>query len=378
MKIPRVLILYTGGTFGMEILEDRHKTRLKKRKNPLSASSITLAVPSLSSDLLKRRFCNLVPELVRLAHCDVKIVLNRDSSHIGSEEWLLFAKTIRREWNHYDGIVLLHGTDTLAYTASALSMLLRPCLKPIVITGAQRPLSALRTDARTNLISAVEIAAHGPRDLVNQVTVFFGDKLFQGNRVRKKSAADYSAFESPHFPPLAIVGTTIRYSDSLRGNLKSYFSKIELADQFSKKVLTIHVTPAFPSQAMSQSLLSGLDGIVLVVFHSGTGPTYDPSFIEFLNKAKEKKIHITLATETSTQPLNGLTARVHSNSQTTVQYAAGQELLSMGCFWAGNMTLECAFVKTSLLLGQSKDPRSRDLNRFSKLWQQELANEGMT
>jgi L-asparaginase len=360
LNLPRVLILYTGGTFGMDI----HKDPLKK--------NISMAVPQLSPNLLKKRFLKLVPELNDLAHCDVDVILNRDSAHVGPSEWLLIAHKVKKSWKNYDGIVILHGTDTLAYTASALSFLLKPCLKPIVITGAQRPLTAHLTDGRRNLMCAVEIAAHGPRKLVNQVSVFFGDQLFQGNRIRKKSASDFSAFESPHFPPLAAVGTTIRYADPAALDVTPANSKpkmkpslkLKVKPQFSQKVLMAHITPGFPAPIFTQGILPYLEGIVLVIYHSVTAPTHDPRFIEFLQEAQRRKIPITLTTESTSQPPHF--------ENIAPSYAAGKDLFTHGCLWAGTMTPECAFVKTSLLVGQP----GMTFEKFASLWKRDLAREG--
>jgi L-asparaginase len=353
MQLPRVLILYTGGTFGMDIDSRSQST------------SIILEVPKLSAPMLKKRFQKLVPELSRVAQCDVELLLNRDSSHIGPDEWILFAKTIQNHWKKYDGIVLLHGTDTLSYTASALSFLLRPCLKPVIITGAQRPLTALRTDARTNLISAVEIAVAGPRTLVNQVSVLFGDQLYQGNRVRKRSSTDFSAFHSPHAPAMATVGTTIRYAFPSRRLLRT--SRVQLSHEFSKKVLMVHVTPGFAAEPMVEALLPSLEGIVLVIFQSLTAPTHDPSFLQLLKEAKIRQIPIALTTESSSQPPN--------SDETVPSYPAGRALLSQGVFWAGTMTPECTFIKTALILGQMGP--MKDIKKFAKLWKEDFAGEGI-
>ncbi len=346
MKKPNVLILYTGGTFGMNVQKGS------------TQNALLLGIPLLSAAQLRKRLHDQVPELQHIAHCHVEILLNRDSAHIGPEEWLLIARKIQTNWKKYSGVVLLHGTDTLTYTASALSFLLRPCLKPVIITGAQRPLSALRTDARTNLISAVEIAANGPRLVVNQVTVVFGSQLFQGNRIRKKSAVDFAAFESPHFPPLAVIGTTIRYS-----NQPLMISRYpHLVPIFDKKVMIVHITPGFPAEILAKSFLNDLHGFILVAFHSGTAPTHSQNFLEFLRLAKRRQIPVIIVTEGSTQP--------PSSKKIKIRYAAGNDLISEGCFGAGAMTPECAFIKTSLLLGQTKK-----LSEFSKLWTQNLAGE---
>jgi L-asparaginase len=174
--MPKVLIIYTGGTFGMVPSEGG------------------FAIDDISAKALKQRIETFVPELRYLAHCDIEVALNCDSAHIGPEEWIQLANLIKKKSSQYDGVVVLHGTDTLSYTASALSFLLRPCKKPVIITGAQRPLASIRTDARRNLLSAVEIAATGPRDVVSQVCVFFDDRLLQGNLTRKRSATDFFCF----------------------------------------------------------------------------------------------------------------------------------------------------------------------------------------
>jgi L-asparaginase len=351
-RISRVLILYTGGTFGMDA---------------------NLKVPKLSPQLLKKRFLKQVPELQKIAHCDVKIILNLDSAHISPKEWVLFAETIQSSWNNYDGIVILHGTDTLSYTASALSFLLRPCLKPIVITGAQLPLSAIWTDARNNLLSAVEIAAHGPRNLVTQVNVFFADKLFQGNRVRKTSAYDFAAFESPYYPPLAIVGTQIHYAQksdlpALRPLSRFPSETLKLKPTFSSKVAFFYVSPGFPFHTLTESYLMTLDGIVLFVFLSGTAPTQDHHFLQFLDRAKKMNIPITLTTSGKSQAYN--------HRQQPVPYEAGKELYSAGCFWSGSMTPECTYVRTSLILGQGLG--GLGIKNFSKLWNSNFCNEGIS
>ena len=337
---PKILILYTGGTFGMSLEPSRKGSRL--------------VVPRLSSAALKRSFQKRVPELNEIAHCDVDVMMNCDSAHIGPEDWCAMAERIRTHWKKYDGIVILHGTDTLAYTASALSFLLRPCHKPVILTGAQRPLAALRSDARRNLVSAVEIASSGPRPIVNGVSVFFDDKLFQGNRVHKRSATEYHAFESPHSEPLAIVGTEIRYHVPA----KRQHSTISLKPHFNDKVALIHVTPGFPAKAFADHLLPQLDAVVLNVFPSGTAPTHDREFIEFLRKARKRKLPVVVVAEGGTD----------GDPDT---YEAGRKLLAEGCTWAGGMTTECSFVKAALLLGQPEGKR-----RFSALWKQQFSDEG--
>lgn len=323
-----------------------------------------MEISSLNAAQLKKRLLSRVPELSQVAQCDVDVILNRDSAHLGPDEWALLAKHIQMRHKNYDGFVILHGTDTLAYTASALSFLLSPCVKPVVLTGAQRPLSALRSDARQNLISAVEFATHSEEPLLQQVTVFFDDRLLQGNRVRKRSALEFSAFESPQSAPLAYVGTTIRFRETPKTKPLKIKSKLKfLQPLFNRNVPVLHVTPGFPSLLVRENVLPGADGLVLVVFPSGTAPTHDPEFLALLKHAHTLHIPVVVTTEGASASTNG--------GIDPMAYEAGRELLKQGCLWAGEMTPECAFVKTSLLLGQ---PGGRE--NFSKLFHQNFAEEG--
>lgn len=329
--LPRVLILYTGGTFGMEQ---------------------GLSLPDLSAGSLRDRLQARVPELKDLARCEIDIVLNCDSAHLGPDEWMLLARRVREKWRRFDGVVILHGTDTLAYSASALSFLLRPCLRPVVLTGAQRPLSALRTDARRNLISAVDIAAHGPRETVRQVSIFFDEVLLQGNRARKRSASEFAAFESPQAPPLAVVGTSIRYAPARARARRSP----ALEPAFNRNVAMLQVTPGFPSASVARGLLPGLDGLVLIVFPSVTAPTHDPAFLGLLREARRRGVPVVIATESAGAEPPG--------------YAAGRALFEEGCLWAGAMTPECAYVRTQLLLGQRGGAAA-----FARRWKADYAGE---
>jgi len=339
----RVLIVYTGGTFGMAL-------------RPSGA----LKIPNISSALLRARLEEHLPEMNRLAHCDVEIAMNCDSAHIGPEQWVQIAKLIRSKWKNYDGVVVLHGTDTLAYTASALSFLLRPCRCPIVLTGAQRPLAAIRTDARRNLVSAIEIAAarfQVSEGVPNQVMVFFDDHLLQGNRTRKRSASEFDAFETPNDLPLAVVGTEIRYRET-KSRVRPKRSKLPpVTPVFSRKVAMFHLTPGFPARSIQEGLLSQLDALVLIAFSSGTGPTHDPAFIELIRSARRAQVPVIVVSEGAT-------------FGTPSTYAAGRLLLKLGCQWAGSMTPEAAFVKTSLLMGQPNAHQS-----FGRLWSADFAGE---
>lgn len=351
-KRPNILVIYTGGTFGMD-----------SPLRPAKSEQALLQLPRLTPNELKARLMVRLPQMNELANCDIDVLFNRDSAHIGPEEWIGLADRIQSSWDEHDGFVILHGTDTLPYTASALSFLLNPCKKPVVITGAQLPLSSLLTDARRNLLSAIEIAAYGPRPLVSQVTLFFDDRLLQGNRSRKRSASEFEAFDSPRAEPIAWAGTRITFAknhSSMRW-LKSARRARPLKPAFNGNVAMLHLTPGFPARIVRETLLNTVDALILIAFPSGTAPTHDEEFVKLLREAKKRKTPVITVTESA----------AHATSASPVVYEAGQKLLSEGCFGAGSMTPECAYVKAALLLGQSGGKA-----QFGKLWKTELAAEG--
>ena len=321
-------------------------------------------MPRLSREGLIRRFQRDVPELEAVAKTEVEILLNCDSAHVGPLDWIQIAERIQKSWDRYDGFVILHGTDTLAYSASALSFLLRPCKKPVVLTGAQRPLASIRTDARRNLVSAVELAAHGRADLCRQVLVFFDDQLFQGNRTRKRSAQDFRGFESPQAPVLADVGAAIRFHERSAAQIRKARSKgPALQARFSTQVPMLHVTPGFPAKMIREQLLPEADGLVLVIFQSGTAPTHDEEFIALLREARRLKKPIVSVTESRTE--------FPGEPMRSAFYEAAKRMKSEGALSAGDLTPECAWVKAAWILGQK-----RGRAEFSKLWNTQFASEG--
>ncbi|MBL7714702.1 MAG: asparaginase [Bdellovibrionales bacterium] len=351
-NLPRILILYTGGTIGMESLSSDVQLYRVAKKSPAK---------------LKKQIQDRAPELAQIARCEVEVLMNQDSANMGPDDWVLIAERVQKAWQKYDGIVILHGTDSMAYTASALSYLLRPCVKPVILTGAQRPLAAIRTDARRNLISSVEIAARGPRSLLNQVCVFFDDRLFQGNRVRKRSAFDFQAYDSPFASALANVGSEIQYRREPR---EFKFASQTLAPQFDTRVLLTTVTPGFPSKAIRAVLGHEIQGLVLNVFASGTAPTEDPAFMDLLKFAKKKRVPVVAVTSGSVKVSMGQAMGSGRSLVDPRKYGPGRDLIKAGALWAGTMTPEAAWVKVSFLLGQRAGAE-----RFSALWNLDLAGE---
>ena len=323
-----------------------------------------LEVPKLSSAALKKRLLKGVPEMPQIADGDVHVLFNTDSCQMGIEHWMTLASHIRSQSKHYHGVVILHGTDTLAYSAAALSFLLAPSPIPVVFTGAQRPLSSIRNDARTNLLTALEVAACCPKPLQNRIMVAFHDEVFLGSRVRKLSALGFAAFESPRFPRLARVGSTIQY-ESIIHHLPKIQSKKPLIDSINTPsehaplMLKAEVTPGFPSPLFYESTLKHLDGILLTLYASGTAPTEEPDFMRFLNEAKKQHCPILAITERHEAPVN------------LSSYASGKTLEKSGVIWCKDLTPEAAWVKAMLIHYQNRT-RITDKKRRTELLQKQF------
>ena len=319
MKTRKILVIYTGGTFGM---------------------SESLEIPNLQARALKHRLETSVPEMKQIARCDVKVLFNTDSCQMGLQHWIAMANLIKKNSHRFHGVVILHGTDTLAYTGAALSFLLENSPIPVVLTGAQKPLSALRNDARTNLLTALEVAAHAPQELRNRVLVAFHDEVFLASRIRKLSALRFNAFESPRFPTLAKVGSTIQYQNTIHHLPKLRVSKNEMTlsqNLSTPAILKLEVTPGFPGHLFTSALLEKIDGILLTLFTSGTAPTEESSFMEFLELARKTSTPVFAITERGDAPV------------ALSSYAAGKHLLNAGVLWCHDLTPESAIVKAQLL-----------------------------
>ncbi|SDJ77806.1 L-asparaginase [Catalinimonas alkaloidigena] len=268
-----ILVIYTGGTLGM--VYDKNGQHLI----PFDFEQIQEKLPELA-----RFHINIT-----LLSFDVII----DSSNIKPEHWIRLAQIIRDRYTHYDGFVILHGTDTMAYSASALSFLLEDLNKPVIFTGAQLPIGAPRTDARSNFISALEIASareYG-RPLVPEVCIYFGDSLLRGNRAQKVESTHFSAFESPNYPVLAEAGVNINYN---RYAIRPYdiTASLHAHDQMDSNVAVLTLFPGV-SRSIIENILTipGLRAVVLRTYGAGNAPT-DAWFINCLSQAIENDILI--------------------------------------------------------------------------------------
>jgi L-asparaginase len=323
--MKRILILQTGGTILMRPSAD--------------APDEVAPDPRASRWLLKE-----IPDLARIADIEQKALLNLDSSDISPSHWTLLAETILAEKDAYDGFVVLHGTDTMAYTASAMSFALAGLGKPVIFTGSQVPLANLRSDARRNLINAVEVAT---LDLP-EVAICFNDAVFRGNRATKMSIGDFDAFGSPNMAPLAEIGIEIRVS---LAHGRAHVDPQDLVDlhaqpqnlaalpKFSTSVHILKIHPAISPALLAPLATSGIQALILEAFGSGNFPiSGEHNLLPFFKACRDAGMHLIIASQA---PYDA----VH-----LTKYESGRAAAALGMISAGDMTLEAALTKTMFLL----------------------------
>lgn len=272
-----------------------------------------------------------------------------DSSDMNAGVWIRLADLIGQQYDKYDGFVVLHGTDTMSYTASALSFLLEDLSKPVIITGSQLPLGMIRTDGRENIISAIEIAAN-EQVAIGEVCIFFENKLFRGNRTTKFNAEHFEAFYSGNYPSLAKVGINIIYKQHLLRPLSN--KTLKVYNKMCDNVIIVKVHPALRQEYLEAFLaVEGLKGVVLETYGSGNAPT-SPWFINAIKKAIGKGVIVLNVTQCK------------AGSVVMGHYEASMELLNIGVVSGGDITTEAALAKLMFVLANynSKEERIRMLN----------------
>ncbi len=267
-----ILIIYTGGTIGM--IRDEETGVLK----PFNFEKVYEQIPALERFHYKLDF-----------HCFDPLL---DSSNMNPEVWVSLVSIIEKNYEAYDGFVILHGSDTMAYTASALSFMLENLNKPVILTGSQLPLGELRTDGRENFVTAIEIAAarEDNTPIVPEVCIYFENHLMRGNRAIKYNAENFNAFVSPNYPVLAEVGVYIKYNKSVI--LKPNFKRLKAHKKLDKKVAVLKLFPGLSEEYVHSVLhIPGLKALVMESFGSGNAPV-EEWFIKALKVAIEKGLLI--------------------------------------------------------------------------------------
>ena len=269
------------------------------------------------------------------------------------------ALIIKSKYNLYDGFVILHGSDTMSYTASALSFMFEHLAKPVILTGSQLPIGIIRTDGKENLITAIEIAAakdENGNPLVPEVAIYFEYELYRGNRTLKYNSAHFDAFVSPNYHILAEAGVNIEYHQQYI--LKPLKGKLKVHSSLDNDVAILYLFPGISKKITEATLnIKGLKAIILVTFGSGNAPT-EKWFLEALENAINKGILILNITQCP------------EGSVLQGKYETSRQLQKLGVISGADMTMEAAITKLMVLLGQNKKGSA-----LKKLLQQNLRGE---
>ncbi|HET6527297.1 MAG TPA: asparaginase [Balneolaceae bacterium] len=323
--MKKILLIQTGGTIAMDISGGQ---------------------PTLNSDKWGELIRREIPELSEIADIEMEQLSFRDSSDINQKHWAELAVFIEEKYEQYDGFVILHGTDTMAYTASALSFAIQNLGKPVIFTGSQVPMSNLRSDARRNLVNAIEMATMP----LPEVAICFNDFVYRGNRSTKMSIGDFDAFASPNYPPLAEIGLNIE----MKNGISKSSQRLEVIPRFSDQTFLLKIYPNLDPKFLERMDFSNIRALVIEAFGSGNFPIHGKqSLLPFFKKLIDQEILLII------------TSQAAYDSVDLSNYESGQKALEIGALSARDMTTEATLTKIMYLLAQYPDKQdvSKQFNR---------------
>lgn len=330
----RVLLLHTGGTLMMR-----------------SEGDAPLAPDVYESDLLGE-----LPVLKKVADIEARILMNLDSSDIQPHHWVTIAREIHSaiEQGACDGVVVVHGTDTMAYTASALAFLIPGLDRSVVLTGSQTPLAAVRTDARANLVDACHLATMK----IPEVGIAFDSRLLRGCRATKLDAWGMNAFGSPNCAPLAELGVDVE----LGRHVLAPRALAPFDDRIEPRVLAVRLYPGLDPRLLHGALDAGVRGVVLEAFGAGNVPHVENSLIPVLEAAKNRDVPVVVVSQSQRGAVD------------LGRYRGGAEAAKAGAIGAADMTREAALVKLMVTLGRAPKDRVRAAREaFARAWVGEMS-----
>lgn len=328
--MKKILLIQTGGTIAMSA----------------KGEGVELDPEAWSSLLYQQ-----IPELEKIAELHTYPLFFEDSSDLNAGHWDNLILSIDSNYDAYDGFVILHGTDTMAFTASAVSYALKNLSKPVIFTGSQVPLSSIRSDARRNLINSIELATGN----LQEVGICFNDHLYRGNRTTKLSIGDFDAFGSPNHPPIGEIGLNIKLHQRPRQILPPF----EVMPGFSNEVLVLTVFPSLNTEFLMRLDLTKIKSIIVRAFGSGNFPIKgEYSLLPFFKKCEEHGVIIAVISQADYDAVD------------LTKYPAGREALKVGAVSASDMTLEAALTKMMWLMDHYETREE-----IEDLYKQNLAGE---